>query len=152
MRPLGLVASCAAAAAAAPLNTEPWLAARYAAAFSAYAVGWGAMAAAGIDAAADLDRSLIRGEQAQQTVLLRDIAGNPFRPVAVERTWLVARPGVRQLAEALYAERRFADLPVLGDALEEAGCTDAALLSHCRGAGPHVRGCWALDVLRASTG
>ena len=42
--------------------------------------------------------------------------------------------------------RRFEDLPVLADLLEEAGCTDAALLGHLRGPGPHVLGCWALDA------
>ena len=51
------------------------------------------------------------------------------------------------LAQAIYEERRFGDLPVLADALEEAGCTDADILSHCRGPGPHVRGCWVVDLL-----
>jgi hypothetical protein len=52
-----------------------------------------------------------------------------------------------QLARSLYEERRFEDMPVLADALEEAGCQDAAVLEHCRGPGPHVRGCWVLDVV-----
>jgi hypothetical protein len=54
---------------------------------------------------------------------------------------------VRTLARAVYDGRRFGDLPVLADALEEAGCTDAALLAHCRTAGEHARGCWALDFI-----
>jgi hypothetical protein len=41
----------------------------------------------------------------------------------------------------------FADLPILADALEDAGCTEAAVLAHCRGGGEHVRGCWAVDLL-----
>jgi hypothetical protein len=151
MRPLGLIASCAADAAEAPLNTEPWLAARYAASAAAFAVGWGAMVAAGVDSAADLDRSLTRAEQEQQARLLRDIAGNPFRPITVEPGLRAARSGVRKLAEALYEERRLAELPILGDALEDAGCTDEVLLSHCRRAGPHVRGCWVLDALLTKT-
>ena len=61
---------------------------------------------------------------------------------------------VRRLAEAAYAERQLpagaldpARLAVLADALEEAGCTDADLLGHLRGPGPHVRGCWVIDLL-----
>jgi hypothetical protein len=81
-------------------------------------------------------------------VLVRDIFGNPFRPVRVEAAWLTANGGtVRQLAGALYDARDFAGLPVLADALEEAGCTDRDLLAHCRQGGDHVRGCWAVDCL-----
>jgi hypothetical protein len=51
------------------------------------------------------------------------------------------------LAHLIYDQRRFTDLPVLADALEEAGCTDQTILDHLRGPGPHVRGCWAVDLL-----
>jgi hypothetical protein len=87
------------------------------------------------------------GQGMQQTAcdLLRDIFGNPFRPVAVEQSWLT--PTVVQLAGAIYAERGFGDLPVLTDALEEAGCTNADVIVHCRGPGPHARGCWLIDTL-----
>jgi hypothetical protein len=51
------------------------------------------------------------------------------------------------LASAVYTERAFDRLPVLADALEEAGCVDADILSHLRGAGPHALGCWCLDLL-----
>ncbi len=81
--------------------------------------------------------------------LLRDLFGNPFRPVAVEiaeRT-----PTVLALAEGIDNERAFDRLPILGDALEDAGCTDAAILDHCRGAGLHIRGCWLLDLLLDKT-
>jgi hypothetical protein len=54
---------------------------------------------------------------------------------------------VRRLAEATYENRRWEDLPVLADALEEAGCDDADILGHCRGPGPHTRGCWVIDCL-----
>jgi hypothetical protein len=54
---------------------------------------------------------------------------------------------VKQLAESIYQERAFDRLPILADALEEVGCTDAAILEHCRGPGPHVRGCWVVDLL-----
>jgi hypothetical protein len=81
--------------------------------------------------------------------LLRDFFGPlPFRSVAVDPLWLSWRGGtVLRLAEAIYRERPFADLPILADALEEAGCADADLLAHCRGGGDHVRGCWAVDLL-----
>jgi hypothetical protein len=62
--------------------------------------------------------------------------------------WLCWHGGtIPKLAQAIYDERAFDRLPVLADALEEAGCTDADLLGHLRGPGPHVRGCWALDLL-----
>jgi hypothetical protein len=93
-----------------------------------------------------------RDERAAQSQLLRDLLGNPFRPVPVSPVW--RRPQVVALAQATYDERLLpsghldpARLAVLADALEEAGCSDADLLGHCRGPGPHVRGCWALDLL-----
>jgi hypothetical protein len=76
---------------------------------------------------------------------MRHIVGNPFRPVAVNPAWLT--PAVVQLARAVYDERRFAELPVLADALEEVDCTDAEILGHCRGPGPHPLGCWVVDSL-----
>ena len=54
-----------------------------------------------------------------------------------------------RLAEGIYQERAFDHLPILADALEEAGCTDATLLGHLHRPGAHVRGCWVLDLLRA---
>jgi len=79
-------------------------------------------------------------------VALRCIFGPlPFRSVAVESVWLT--PTVKQLAQAIYDERAFDRLPILADALEDGGCTNADILSHCRGAGPHVLGCWVVDLL-----
>jgi hypothetical protein len=78
--------------------------------------------------------------------LLRDIF--PFRPVAVDPSWLAWDGGtIPRLALAIYDERAFDRLPILGDALEEAGCTDLEVLGHCRGEGVHVRGCWLVDAL-----
>jgi len=86
--------------------------------------------------------------QRQFADVLRDVAGNPFRPVTLRYTWRAWQGGtVVKLAQAIYDERRFEDLPVLADALEDAGCADAAVLAHCRGPGEHVRGCWLLDGL-----
>jgi hypothetical protein len=71
-----------------------------------------------------------------------------FCPVRVEPSWLTWDSGaVRGLAQALQDERAFDRLPILADALEEAGCSDAELLSHLRGPGPHTRSCWLVDRL-----
>jgi hypothetical protein len=87
-------------------------------------------------------------EGALQAALLRDIIGNPFRPILLKPAWVAWNAGaVRKWAQAIYDGRRFADLPILADALEDAGCADAALLGHCRGGGEHVRGCWVIDLL-----
>jgi hypothetical protein len=74
---------------------------------------------------------------------------NPFRGRrSVDPAWLCWNGGtVRRLAQALYDERAFDRLPALADALEEAGCGDAKILGHLRSPGPHVRGCWAVDLL-----
>ncbi len=77
--------------------------------------------------------------------LLRDVFGNPFRPLSVDAGWLTA--DVLGVARAIYAEGSFRDLPILADGLEEAGCSDEAVLRHCRGPGLHVRGCFVLDAL-----
>lgn len=78
--------------------------------------------------------------------ILRDVMGNPFRPVTAEPTWLT--PTVVALAEGIYEDRAFDRLPVLADALEDAGCHDADILAHCRQRGAvHVRGCWVIDLL-----
>ncbi|MCI0459974.1 MAG: hypothetical protein L0Z62_23735 [Gemmataceae bacterium] len=88
--------------------------------------------------------------QAGLTALVRDIFGNPFRPLTVHPACLT--PAVKQLAQATYDERLGGEvdpdrLAILADALEEVGCPDPAILSHLRGPGPHVRGCWVVDLL-----
>jgi hypothetical protein len=84
--------------------------------------------------------------------LFHDIFSNPFRPTSASPAWQT--PQVVALARATYDEREMptgtldlARLAILADALEDAGCTDADILGHLRGPGPHVRGCWAVDVL-----
>jgi hypothetical protein len=91
-------------------------------------------------------------EQLAQCRLLRDILGNPFRPVLLDPSWQV--PAVVALATAVYEERDLPEgtldanrLAVLADALEDAGCDSAEILSHLRGSGLHVRGCWAVELL-----
>jgi hypothetical protein len=84
--------------------------------------------------------------------LLRCLFGNPWRPAFLDPAVLAWNGGAaRRLAEAIYQGRRFEDLPVLADLLEEAGLTDGALLGHLRGPRSHALGCHALDaVLRKS--
>ncbi|HJZ53593.1 MAG TPA: hypothetical protein VKE74_01460 [Gemmataceae bacterium] len=84
-------------------------------------------------------------ELARQAHLLRDTFGNPFRPVTLGPTWLTST--VVTLAEGIYTERAFDRLPILADALQDAGCEDPEILAHCRGPGPHVRGCWVVDLV-----
>lgn len=88
------------------------------------------------------------GERRWQAALLRDIIGNPFRPSALDRSWQCWNGGqVPRIAQAVYDERRFADLPMLGGILEEAGCTENEVLAHCREPSTHARGCWVIDLL-----
>jgi hypothetical protein len=84
-----------------------------------------------------------------QCALIRDIFGNPFRPqLTVDRSWLSWNDRtVPNLAQAIYIDRSFDRLPILADALEEAGCDNADILNHCRQHGEHVRGCWVVDLL-----
>jgi hypothetical protein len=99
-------------------------------------------------------RPSAKRERAAQCRLLRCVF-NPFRPVSVDPAWLAWRGGtVPRLAQAAYDERELpsghldpARLAVLADALEDAGCSDADLLGHLRGPGPHVRGCWPVDLI-----
>ncbi len=86
-----------------------------------------------------------RSEEFRQVAVVRDIFGNPFRPVAITPTWLT--PTVQSLAESIYTERTFDRLPILADALEEAGCANTDILNHCRQPGVHTKGCWVVDLL-----
>jgi hypothetical protein len=112
-----------------------------------------AAAAGGVWPRADIEPMglpdvLTFAEEVFQVTLVRCIFGNPFRPVAPDPGWLAWDNGaVAHLARSIYDDRRFADLPFLADALEESGCDNADILAHCRQPGPHVRGCWAVDLL-----
>jgi hypothetical protein len=112
------------------------------------------VAAAGASATAARHWDAAALQAAQEKVLatfaplLRDILGNPFHTVALDPLWMTWNDGtIPKLAQAIYDERAHDRLPILGDALEDAGCTDTEILSHCRGPGPHVRGCWIVDLL-----
>ena len=84
-------------------------------------------------------------EQQAQAALLRCSFGNHFRPVAVDPAWLTS--DVRALATGIYQDRAFDRMPILADALQDAGCDNDDILNHCRSDGPHVRGCWVVDLL-----
>jgi hypothetical protein len=81
----------------------------------------------------------------RQVQILHDLFGNPFRPVKIDPAWLT--PKVVNLAQEIYDHRAFDRLPALADALAAATCTNAEILAHCRALGPHVRGCWVLDLV-----
>jgi hypothetical protein len=84
-------------------------------------------------------------EQAVEAELLRDTFGNPFRPVVFSPSWLTDTAVA--LARQMYESRDFSAMPILADALQDAGCASAEILDHCRGPGPHVRGCWVVDLV-----
>jgi hypothetical protein len=131
-------------AAAVALTPDAMWAAEYAAGFSAIATGWALMAARSTPSR-EFDQSARQPEEEQQSRLLREIFGNPFRPVALNAASQTS--DVVSLARAIYDERAFDRMPILADALEDAGCTNADILEHCRQPAQHVRGCWALDLI-----
>lgn len=77
-----------------------------------------------------------------------EVFGNPFRPALVDPFWLAWNDGtIGKLATAINNDRDFERMPILADALEDAGCDNAEMLEHCRTGTAHVRGCWALDAI-----
>ena len=80
-----------------------------------------------------------------QTALLREMFGNPFRPVAFSHSWRTDT--ALSLARQMYESRDFSAMPILADALQDAGCDNEAILNHCRQPGEHVRGCWVVDLV-----
>jgi hypothetical protein len=94
-----------------------------------------------IRAAPDQER-----EKTAQVAVIRDIFGNPFRPVPSEPSWLTST--VVTLAAGIYEEKAFDRMPILADALQDAGCENSEVLEHCREVDQiHVRGCWVIDLL-----
>jgi hypothetical protein len=92
-------------------------------------------------------RQLVSAKESEglrrESDLLREVVGNPFRPVAFDSRWRT--PNALRVARASYEERAFGRLPPLAGALMHAGCDSEDILAHCRSAGPHVRGCWVVD-------
>ena len=77
--------------------------------------------------------------------LVHEVFGNPFRSVTFDPAWRTST--VLALATQIYGSRDFSTVPILADALQDAGCDSAEVLDHCRGPGPHVRGCWVVDLV-----
>jgi hypothetical protein len=84
-------------------------------------------------------------ERRNQVSIFRHTIGNPFRPATVAPACLTAQ--VLAVAGIIYDGRRFQDMPLLGDALEDAGCNNSEILNHCRAVQDHFRGCWVVDHL-----
>jgi hypothetical protein len=134
-------------AALAAVEGSAWFAAHLASGFTANVIGWEVCREKHTQPPV-CDPIGKEAEHREQVPLLRDVFGNPFRAVTIDPAWLAENGGtVVNLAQAIYDEGLIEDLPVLADALEEAGCRNADILKHCRGSGPHLRGCWALDLL-----
>jgi hypothetical protein len=104
-------------------------------------------AARGVLAATRLGRASVPNRfTARQCDLVRDVFGNPFRPVAFLPEWRTDT--AKALAQGMYESREFSAMPILADALQDAGCDNADILSHCRAEGQvHVRGCWVVDLV-----
>ena len=81
----------------------------------------------------------------QVSRLIREVVGNPFRPITINPTWLTST--VVSLATGIYDEKAFDRMPILADALQDADCDNEDILNHLRGPGPHVKGCHVLDLL-----
>jgi hypothetical protein len=135
-----LAAASAACSAAHPdLFTRPnsYSGARGASEWAAYA--------AGLKLSAGHWEAERAGQRKQNASLLREVAGNPSWPVTVNPAWLT--PAVVALARTIYQKRCFDALPILADALLDAGCASAEVVAHCRSEGPHARGCFVVDLL-----
>jgi hypothetical protein len=110
--------------------------------YTGYSDNWRGLVYPGQVFGQDLVR---RGPQLAHTLLL-DIFGNPFRPVAFDPAW--STDTAVALARQMYDSREFGAMPILADALQDAGCEDEQVLNHCRDAtAPHVRGCWVCDLV-----
>ncbi|MEM8534878.1 MAG: hypothetical protein AAGF95_28820 [Chloroflexota bacterium] len=84
-------------------------------------------------------------EMQWQATVCRDVFGNPFCPIAFSPEWRTA--ATVSCAARMYESRDFSAMPVLADALQDAGCKTTVILDHCRNAGSHVRGCWVVDLV-----
>jgi hypothetical protein len=94
----------------------------------------------------DYDLSVLREDPSIfLPTVMREIFGNPFRSVVFDPEWRTATSVA--LAHEMYDSRDFSAMPILADALQSAGCDNEDILNHCRGEGPHIRGCWVVDVV-----
>ena len=113
-----------------------------------YAVKDVPKAVAAITGSAEYSDGWEAARQAEMRVLsdlYRCVLGNPFRPVNFSPEWRTDT--AVSLARAMYESREFGAMPILADALQDAGCAEPAILDHCRASGEHVRGCWVADLV-----
>jgi hypothetical protein len=97
-------------------------------------------------ASANTTKQLDKAEKSWQAIVLRDLYGNPFRPISFSPEWRTSTAVA--LAQQMYESRDFSAMPILADALQEAGCDNDDILNHCRDASAtHVRGCWVVDLV-----
>lgn len=89
-----------------------------------------------------------RENSRSQIPLLHDLFSNPFQPLFINPTWLTWNDAmVVRIAQIIYDDRAFDRMPILSDALEDSGCDNAEILSHCRHQEQHFKGCWVVDSL-----
>jgi hypothetical protein len=106
--------------------------------------GWATELAADSE---DSEEAAEQQERAAHVALLHDIFDDTFRLPAFDPIRLASHNSVQELASLIYEERLFEHMPLLGDALEAAGCADEDVLSHCRSEAEHARGCWVVDAI-----
>jgi hypothetical protein len=120
---------------------------------AARGASFGALCSVGGSWCIDVPNPAWDAQEIRQADLLRCLFGNPFRALSpVNSSWLRWKDGsVGKIAQAIYDERRSAEMPILADALEAAGCTVPELLGHCRQPDEHWRGCWVVDLVLGKT-
>jgi hypothetical protein len=92
-------------------------------------------------------RPRVEAATARMVELVRDVLGNPFRPIVIQPEWREwNHRAVAHIAQHIVTAGSYTDVPILGDALEEAGCGDEETLGHCR-TGTHAPGCWVVDAV-----
>jgi hypothetical protein len=123
-----------------------WHASTLATGYAAYAIKNRQMAIESESPAHHVQERVLREQKTVSARVIREVFGNPFRPVAFDPVWRTS--DVMLLAEGIYAERAFERMPILADAIQDAGGDSADILAHLRDAtATHVRGCWALDLV-----
>jgi hypothetical protein len=111
-----------------------------------------AIIAAAVEVTAGMDLSRLkhwgRSHNRRLCSIIREVFGNPFQKHNCSNAWLAWNDGtVRNIAQAIYDERAFDRMPILADAVEDAGCDNTDILRHCREPSEHMRGCWVVDLL-----
>jgi hypothetical protein len=111
-----------------------------------YAAAYDTFRASGDGTLGDPGDATYQEESTAHGALIRDIFGNPFRPVTFAPDWRTSTAVA--IAKGMYESRDFSAMPILADALQDAGCDSDDILNHCRDESQvHVRGCWVCDLV-----